>query len=107
MYCFWKTGQFRSIQYIGDNNILPEDNVKILGLNVDNKLNFNTLSQRFVKQQVEKNRFYQDFLMYSTSPVRCYYAIALLNAILITVQLYDILPVTEIRIKLRRFKRKH
>ena len=27
---------------IGDHNILPEDNVKILGLHVDNKLNFNT-----------------------------------------------------------------
>ena len=27
---------------IGDNNILPEDNVKTLGLNVDNKLNVNT-----------------------------------------------------------------
>ena len=31
-------GQFN----IGDHKILPEDNVKILGLNVDNKLNFNT-----------------------------------------------------------------
>ena len=30
-------GQFN----IGDKNILWEDNVKILGLNVDNKLNFN------------------------------------------------------------------
>ena len=39
---------------IGDHNILPEDNVKILGLHVDNKLNFNTQITQ-VCQKVGRN----------------------------------------------------
>ena len=71
-------GQFN----IGDNNILPEDNVKILGLNVDNKLNCNTQITNICQTARIIVQVLKRFLMYSTSPVSYYYIIALLNVIL-------------------------
>ena len=62
--------------------------VKLLGLHVDNKLNFNNQITQFVKSLVEKQKFYQGCVMSSTNPVRFYSAIDLLNVILIIVSLY-------------------
>ena len=94
-------GQFN----IGDNNIFPEDNVRILGLHIDNTLNFNTQITNICQKAGRKVQVlsrlchvldqFNKMLLYN-SFVGCY---------LITVPLYDILSVIVIPIKLRRLKK--
>ena len=69
-------GNFR----IGDHDIVPEDYVKLLGLHVDRKLNFNTrisnISQRD-QWKLYLDYDYLDYAMFSISLVKLCYTIVL------------------------------
>ena len=71
------------------HDIIPDDVVNILGLHLDNNLNFDVhvhISKLCKKKQA--TRYVLDYVMLLTSQVRCYYIIVLLNAILTIVQLW-------------------
>ena len=64
-------GTFR----IGDHDIVPEEYVKLLGLHVDRKLNFNTrISNISQKEGRQVKVIYLDYVMFSITIVKLCYA---------------------------------